>query len=103
MPEEQKQRGKRKQKQGKVLKDKMAKTVVVWVERKLRHPLYGKVIKKGKKYYVHDESNEARVGDVVEIAEVRPVSKLKRWRLVRIVRKALSFEAIKSDVEEGRQ
>ena len=88
MGEEQKERSKRKRRQGVVLKDKMNKGVVVWVERKLPHPRYGKVIKRGKKYYVHDENNEAHVGDTVAIVESRPISKLKRWRLVGIVRKA---------------
>ena len=88
MSGEQVTRKSRKHRQGKVLKNKMNKGIIVWVERKLRHPLYEKVVRIGKKYYVHDEKNEAGVDDIVEIAECRPVSKLKRWRLVSIVRKA---------------
>jgi small subunit ribosomal protein S17 len=88
MAEEQKKRSKRKRRQGVVLKDKMDKGVVVRVERRLPHPRYRKVIKRGKKYYVHDENNVAQVGDTVAIVESRPISKLKRWRLVGIVRKA---------------
>ena len=88
MAEEQKTRSKRKHRQGRVLRDKMDKGLIVWVERKLRHQRYEKVIKIGKKYYVHDENNEAQIGDIVDIVETRPVSKLKRWRLAGIVRKA---------------
>lgn len=88
MAEEQGKRSKRKRRQGVVLKSKMDKGIVVRVERRLPHPKYRKVIKRGKKYYVHDENNEAQVGDTVAIVESRPISKLKRWRLVGIVRKA---------------
>jgi len=88
MAEKKKQRKIRKHRQGVVLKDKMDKGIVVWIERTLRHPKYQKVIKIGKKYYVHDENNEAKVGDRVAIVESRPISKLKRWRLVEIVKKA---------------
>jgi small subunit ribosomal protein S17 len=79
-------RGQRKERKGFVLKDKMNKTIIVGVERRFRHPDYGKVVKRMKKYYAHDEKNEAKVGDFVRIAETRPLSKLKRWRLVEIVR-----------------
>ena len=88
MVEEQKQRKIRKRRQGVVLKDKMNKSIIVWVVRTLRHPRYQKVIEIGKKYYVHDENNEAKIGDIVAIVESRPISKLKRWRLVEIVKKA---------------
>lgn len=86
MAQEGKARGHRKERKGFVLKDKMNKTVVVGVERTFRHPVYGKVVKRIKKYHAHDEKNEAKVGDFVRIAEMRPVSKLKRWRLVEILR-----------------
>jgi small subunit ribosomal protein S17 len=86
MAEEKKVRGHRKQKKGFVLSDKMDKTIVVRVERAFRHPVYGKVVKTSKKYHVHDEKNEAKVGDFVQIAETRPRSRLKRWRLVGILR-----------------
>ncbi len=77
--------GKRKVLIGEVVSDKMDKTVVVRVERAFRHPVYGKVVKKHKKFYAHDENNECRIGDVVKIMETRPLSKLKRWRVVEIL------------------
>jgi len=81
------ERGSRKVRIGKVVSDKMDKTVVVAVERSTRHPLYGKTIRKTKKYKVHDEGNECRTGDKVRIMETRPLSREKRWRLVEIVEK----------------
>ncbi len=81
------ERGSRKVRVGKVVSDKMDKTIVVAVERSTRHPLYGKTIRKTKKYKVHDEGNECRIGDKVRIMETRPLSKEKRWRLVEIVEK----------------
>ncbi len=86
MAQERKARGSRKERKGFVLKDKMDKTIVVGVERKFRHPKYGKVVKTIKKYHVHDEKSEAKVGDFVRIAETRPLSKMKNWRLVEILR-----------------
>ena len=82
------QRNYRKVRQGVVTSDKMQKTVVVSVESRKKHPMYGKTIISSKKYKVHDEQNEAQEGDVVEIMETRPLSATKRWRLVRIVEKA---------------
>jgi len=73
---------------GRVVSDKMDKTRVVAVERVTRHPLYGKIIRRTKKYKMHDETNESRVGDVVRMMETRPISKDKRWRLVEIMRKS---------------
>lgn len=73
---------------GIVLSDKMQKTLVVAVNRKVRHPLYEKFVSKRTKLYAHDEIGEAKIGDTVEIAPTRPLSKLKNWRLVRIVQKA---------------
>lgn len=73
---------------GVVVSDKMDKTVVVAVERKMAHPLYGKQIKKTKKFHAHDEENRCKVGDVVKIRESRPLSKLKRWVVVEIVKPA---------------
>jgi len=73
---------------GRVTSDKMDKTVTVTVERRVRHPLYGKIIKRSSKFHVHDESNECNVDDVVMIEQCRPVSKLKSWRLVKVVEKA---------------
>jgi small subunit ribosomal protein S17 len=66
----------------------MEKTITVVVERKLKHPIYGKFMKSTKKFHAHDEKNECGVGDVVRIMETRPLSKLKRWRLVEIIEKA---------------
>lgn len=70
---------------GTVVSSKMAKTVIVRVDQKLRHPLYKKVIKKASKFYVHDENSVAKVDDVVVIEESKPISKLKSWRLVSVV------------------
>ena len=65
----------------------MAKTITVTVERKVKHPIYGKFIKKSTKFHAHDEKDEASIGDVVRIMETRPLSKTKRWRLVEVVEK----------------
>src|SRR5947208_8943513 len=78
-------RGKRKERIGKVLSSKMAKTIVVQVERRFAHPTFKKVVTQYKKFYAHDEKSEAKPGDRVRIEETRPVSKLKRWRLVEVV------------------
>jgi len=78
-------RGQRKTREGAVVGDRMDKTIVVSVERRFAHPLYGKQVKRHKKYYAHDEDNAARVGDVVRIMETRPLSKKKRWRLIEVV------------------
>lgn len=82
------ERGTRRSMQGVVVSDASDKTVVVQVERTTRHALYHKIIRKRKKYHVHDEANEARVGDKVEIMGTRPLSKLKCWRVVQILEKA---------------
>lgn len=81
-------RGIRKTKVGIVVSDKMEKTIVVQIVRKAKHPLYGKTVKITKKYKAHDEENVAKIGDKVEIAEMRPLSKDKRWRLVEVVEAA---------------
>ncbi len=78
----------RKHHTGVVTSNKMQKTIVVQIRRKALHPLYGKVIEKANKFKVHDEKNEAKLGDVVRIAETRPLSKDKHWRLVEIVQRA---------------
>ena len=72
----------RKERTGVVVSDAMDKTVVVQAERRIQHPVYGKFLRRSKKYYAHDEKNEAKKGDQVRIAETRPLSKTKRWRLV---------------------
>ena len=81
-------RGQRKTREGVVVSAAMNKTAVVLMKRRLRHPVYGKYVTRSKKFYVHDEKNECRVGDVVRIVETRPLSKLKRWRLVELVQRA---------------
>lgn len=81
-------RGVRKQREGVVISDKMDRTIVVRVERRVRHPLYGKQVKRSQKCYADDAERAAKVGDVVRIVETRPMSRLKRWRLVEVVRKA---------------
>ena len=86
--------------QGVVVSDKNDKTVVVEVERRYAHPKYGKFVRTHKKYHAHDETNEASVGDVVEIASTRPLSKLKRWRLVRIVEANRLAAATSAEGEE---
>ncbi|HYA21379.1 MAG TPA: 30S ribosomal protein S17 [Burkholderiales bacterium] len=73
---------------GRVVSDKMDKTVTVLVERKVRHPLYGKIITRSKKYHAHDDKNEFHEGDVVLIEECRPVSKTKTWRVSKLIEKA---------------
>ena len=73
---------------GEVVSDRMDKTITVRVERRIRHAIYERVIRRSKKYHAHDEQNECRVGDQVRIIETRPLSKTKRWRLLEVVRQA---------------
>ena len=73
---------------GEVMSSRMHKTIVVQVIRKKAHPFYGRVVSKAKKFYAHDEKNEAHVGDVVRLEETRPMSKLKRWRLKEVIRRS---------------
>ena len=87
------ERGHRKEQVGEVISDKMDKTIVVRVERRFRHQKYEKVITRFKKYYAHDEKSAAKVGDQVRIQETRPLSKLKRWRLVEVVGRAAGAAA----------
>lgn len=87
MVETEQKRGQRKERTGVVVSDTMDKTIVVMVERRRRHPMYGKVVTYKKKFHAHDERNEAHVGDTVRITETRPLSRMKRWRLVEVVRK----------------
>ncbi|MEX2533419.1 MAG: 30S ribosomal protein S17 [Nitriliruptoraceae bacterium] len=81
-------RNARKERQGTVVSSVQDKTIVVRVERRTTHPLYKKTVVRTKKYHVHDETNEAGAGDIVRIIETRPISKLKRWRLLEIVERA---------------
>ena len=82
------ERKSRKTRVGIVTSDKMQKTISVEVRRSVRHPLYGKSVKRSKKFAAHDEQEQAGIGDIVKIAETRPLSKNKRWRLVEIIEKA---------------
>ncbi|KAF0197251.1 MAG: small subunit ribosomal protein S17 [Bacillota bacterium] len=82
------ERNLRKIRQGVVVSDKMEKTVVVAIEDRVQHPLYGRIVKQTNKFKAHNEDNEARVGDTVKIMETRPLSKEKCWRVVEIVKKA---------------
>lgn len=82
------ERGQRKVRVGKVVSDKMDKTIVVAVERLVKHPQYKKTIKRTTKFKAHDANNECRIGDVVKITETRPLSKEKSWRLVEVLEKA---------------
>ena len=82
---EQTKRGQRKEREGKVISNKMAKTIVVRVERRFPHPQFKKVVTGYTKFYAHDEKNEAELGDRVRIQETRPISKTKRWRLLEVI------------------
>jgi small subunit ribosomal protein S17 len=92
--------GRRKEVVGEVLSSRMQKTIVVQVVRKKSHAFYGRVVSKAKKFYAHDEKNEAHAGDFVRLEETRPLSKLKRWRLKEVIRKAkLAPEAVATEVK----
>jgi small subunit ribosomal protein S17 len=82
------ERNKRKVREGRVISSRMDKTIVVAVERRFRHPRYEKIIRRTSKLYAHDDKNECQIGDRVKVMESRPVSKLKRWRLVQVLEKA---------------
>jgi small subunit ribosomal protein S17 len=87
------------EKVGEVVSTKMTKTIVVEVSRRVPHPLYKRIIGKRKKFYAHDEEGRAKMGDVVRIVECRPLSKLKRWKLADIVRKAVQVGTQPSDLD----
>jgi small subunit ribosomal protein S17 len=91
--------GRRKEVVGEVVSSRMHKTIVVKVVRKKAHAFYGRVISKDKKFYAHDEKNDAHVGDVVRLEESRPLSKLKRWRLKEVVRRATLAPEVAAAVE----
>ena len=82
------ERGRRKERVGKVTSNKMEKSITVLIERKIKHPMYGKFIQKSTKFIAHDEKNDCNIGDTVKIMETRPLSKNKCWRLVEIVERA---------------
>ena len=73
---------------GRVVSDKMDKTVTVLIERRVKHPMYGKIIVRSKKYHAHSESNEVKMGDLVEIEETRPISRTKSWSVIKLIEKA---------------
>lgn len=87
-------RPQRKERVGRVVSAKMTKTIVVRVERRFAHPRFKKVVRAYKKFYAHDERSEAREGDLVRIVETRPISRLKRWRLVEILERARGAESL---------
>lgn len=82
------ERATRKLRQGRVISDKMDKTIVVAIESRVRHPLYGRIVRKTTKFKAHDEANDCHEGDLVEIMESRPLSREKRWRVTRVVERA---------------
>src|SRR6185503_530199 len=98
-PEQIEHRGNRKERVGEVISNKMAKTIVVRVERRFPHPRYRKVITAYTKFYAHDEKNEAKAGDRVRIQETRPLSKLKRWRLVEVVERGEQIAPVAAEVK----
>jgi small subunit ribosomal protein S17 len=94
---------KRKTLLGEVVSDRMHKTITVMVERRVRHPIYERVIRRSKKYHAHDEQNQCQIGDVVRIVETRPLSRTKRWRLQEIVRRRVNAtSASATTVSEGQ-
>lgn len=91
--------GFKNEKVGEVVSTKMAKTIVVEVSRRVPHPLYKRIIGKRKKFYAHDEEGSAKLGDVVRIVECRPLSKLKRWKLMEVVRRVAQVGAQPADLD----
>jgi small subunit ribosomal protein S17 len=87
---------------GEVVSNRMQKTITVKVERRLRHPVYERVVKRSKKFHVHDEHNQCQIGDQVRIIETRPLSKTKRWRLLEVVRRRTGV-LVTAAVEAGEQ
>ena len=100
MPTPTERNNNRKNRTGIVVSDRMQKTIVVQIRRKTPHPLYGKVIERANKFKVHDEKNEAKVGDHVRIQETRPMSKDKRWRLVEILERGKGKVGASADIKE---
>ena len=94
-------RNRRRTVEGLVTSDKMAKTITVLVSRTYRHPKYGKYLRKQVKYHAHDEESLAKIGDLVELVECRPTSRLKRWRLVRVIEKANVAAQVEFNPEGG--
>ena len=100
MAEEQAKPGFKNEKVGEVVSTKMTKTIVVEVSRRVPHPLYKRIVAKRKKFYAHDEEGKAKMGDIVRIVECRPLSKLKRWQLADIVRKAPQVGAQPAELDK---
>jgi len=94
-----KKQGNKNEKIGQVVSAKMQKTIVVEVSRRVPHPLYKRIVTKRKKFYAHDEEAKAKMGDVVRIIECRPLSKLKRWRLDEVVRRAVQVAVQPADLD----
>jgi small subunit ribosomal protein S17 len=92
-------RGLKNEKIGEVVSTKMQKTIVVEVSRRVPHPLYKRIIGKRKKFYAHDEDASAKTGDIVRIVECRPLSKLKRWRLAEVIRRAAQVAVAPKDLD----
>ena len=88
---------------GEVVSDRMHKTITVMVQRRVRHPIYERVIKRSKRYHAHDERNQCQIGDVVRIVETRPLSRTKRWRLQEIVRRRIEIASGSDTVSEGTE
>ncbi|MGE5327187.1 MAG: 30S ribosomal protein S17 [Deltaproteobacteria bacterium] len=103
MAEAQATQGIKNEKVGQVVSTKMAKTIVVEVSRRVPHPLYKRIIGKRKKFYAHDEEGTAKMGDVVRIVECRPLSRLKRWRLAEVVRRAAQVGTEPKDLDQVHQ
>ncbi len=99
MAETEKQQGLKNEKVGEVVSTAMSKTIVVEVSRRVPHPIYKRIVARRKKFYAHDEDGTARKGDVVRIQECRPLSRLKRWRLVEVVRRAAQVGAQPKDLD----
>ena len=100
MAETETQKSLKNEKVGEVVSTKMTKTIVVEVSRRVPHPLYKRIIGKRKKFYAHDEETSAKLGDVVRIVECRPLSKLKRWKLVEVIRRAAQVGAQPKDLDK---
>jgi small subunit ribosomal protein S17 len=96
---EQKKQGLKNEKIGEVVSTKMQKTIVVEVSRRVPHPLYKRIVNKRKRFYAHDETRDAKIGDVVRIVECRPLSATKRWNLVQVIRRAAQVGVAPSELD----
>ena len=96
-------RGNRHRLRGVVVRDKAAKSIVVQVTRRFRHPRYGKMVRRNTRIAAHDETNEAHVGDTVEIVSCRPLSRTKRWRLVQVLQRSPEYVAVTADASSAEE